>query len=78
MLNVDPRGFFYRFVAVLAGAVMIGLGLAPFLHRGDLWFGELVFAPLAVMFGIMIVAMALFKPEWLGTSPERRKRRSRS
>ena len=49
MLNTDPHGFLYRIVAVVAGLAIIGFGVGPLLHGGDLfgtnWFGELVFAP---------------------------------
>ena len=55
--------------AAIAGFAIIGFGVAPLLHGGDLfgtnWFGELVFAPLAIVLGGIVVAFALFKPEWL-------------
>ena len=80
MLNNDPRGFLYRLVAVVAGLTIAGCGLGPILKRGDLfstnWFGELVFAPLAILLGLVVVAVALFKPDWL--SVERVGRKSRS
>jgi hypothetical protein len=48
------------------------------LWRGDLhyrnWFGELVFAPFAILFGLAIIFSALFQPELLGKSPKRLKR----
>ena len=79
MLNTEPRGFLYRVVAVVAGFTIVGFGLAPILKRGDLfstnWFGELVFAPLAILLGLVVVAFALFKPEWLAV--ERVERKSR-
>jgi len=69
MLNTDPHGFLYRVVAVVAGLVIIGFGVRPLLHGGDLfgtnWFGELVFGPLAILLGLIVVCFALFKPEWL-------------
>ncbi len=69
MLNSDPHGFLYRIVAVVAGLAIVSFGVTPLLHRGDLfstnWFGELVFAPLAIVFGLIVIAFALFKPEWL-------------
>ncbi len=82
MLNVETRGFLNRFVAALAGLAMISLGAIPFLRNGDLfylnWFGGLVFAPLAVLFGFFTIFCAIFKPNWLaakrveGTSHRRR------
>jgi hypothetical protein len=79
MLNTDPHGFLYRVVAVVAGLAIIGFGLAP-LHRGDLfganWFGELVFAPLAIVLGLIVIAFAVFKPEWLVAKRVERKRRN--
>ena len=69
MLNADPHGLLYRIVAVVAGFAIVGFGAAPLLQRGDLfapnWFGELVFAPLASVLGLMVIVFALFKPEWL-------------
>ena len=69
MLNTDPHGFLYRIVAVAAGLAIAGFGAAPLLQRGDLfstnWFGELVFAPMAIVLGLMVIVFALFKPEWL-------------
>jgi hypothetical protein len=48
---------------------MIAMGVAPMISRGDVfysnWFGELVFTPLVIVFGVFTVACALFKPEWL-------------
>jgi hypothetical protein len=51
---------------------MIGLGLRPILLSGDLnyrnWFGGLVFAPLAIVFGLFVLLAALFKPQFLQTT----------
>lgn len=69
MLNSEPERALPRIVAALAGSAMICLGLAPLLHRGDMfytnWFGGLVFAPLAILFGIFVIWCALFRPKWL-------------
>lgn len=69
MLNPDQHGFLYRLVSVVAGLAIIGFGVGPLLHGGDRFgtnrFGELVFAPLAVVLGLLVVGFALFKPEWL-------------
>lgn len=79
MLNTDPHGFLYRIVAGVAGLAVIGFGVDPLLHGGDLfgtnWFGELVFAPLAIVLGLIAVCFALFKPEWLVANRIERKRR---
>jgi hypothetical protein len=54
------------------------VGDCAILWRGDLhyknWSGELVFAPFAILFGIIIILRALLKPEWLGKAPKRLKR----
>ena len=80
MLNTDPHGLLYRIVAGVAGLVIIGFGVSPLLHGGDLfgtnWFGELVFAPLAIVLGLIVVSFALFKPEWLVAKGIERKRRN--
>jgi hypothetical protein len=80
MLNADPHGFLYRIVAVVAGLAIIGFGAGPLLHSGDLfgtnWFGELVFAPLAIVLGLIVIAFALFKPEWLLAKRIERNRRN--
>jgi hypothetical protein len=79
MLNIDPHGFLYRIVAVFAGLAIIGFGAGPLLRSGDLfgtnWFGELVFGPLAIALGLIVVGFALFKPEWLLAKRIERKRR---
>ena len=79
MLNTDPHGFLYRTVAAIAGLAIIGFGVAPLLHGGNLfgtnWFGELVFAPLAIVLGLIVIAFALFKPEWLSAKRIERKGR---
>ena len=69
MLNVDPKGPLYRTVAALAGLSMTGCGLLPIVSSGSLnyrnWFGGLVFAPLAILFGLFTLLAALFKPQFL-------------
>ena len=69
MLNTDPQRPLTRIVAGLAGVAMICIGLAPLLRRGDMfytnWFDGLVFAPLAILFGIFTIWCAAFKPMWL-------------
>jgi len=59
MLNTDPQRSLPRIVAGLAGLAMIGFGCAPIFRRGDVfsanWFGELVFAPLAITFGFFTI-----------------------
>jgi hypothetical protein len=68
MFKATPHSFLFRFVVVVAGLSMIALGLAPLLQN-DLfytnWFGGLVLAPLAILFGLIIIACAIFKPDWL-------------
>jgi len=79
MANTNPHGFLHRIVAVVAGFVIIGFGAAPLLQRRDLfatnWFGELVFAPLAMVLGLMVIVSAFFKPEWLMAKRVERKHR---
>jgi hypothetical protein len=59
MLSTDPQRPLPRIVAGLAGLAMISLGVAPILKRGDIfytnWFGELVFSPLAIIFGLFTI-----------------------
>jgi hypothetical protein len=80
MLNVDFHGFLYRFIASAAGLAIAGIGFTPLLRHGDVtstnWFGGLVFAPLAILFGVFIVVCALFKPDWLANKPAGRPRRT--
>ena len=66
-------------VAGLAGLYIFAWGLGAILWRGEPlhyrnFFGELVFAPFAILFGVIIVGGALFKPEILGKAPKRLKR----
>ncbi len=69
MLNAEPTGLLSRVVAGIAGLSVIGIGVAPVIAKGDLfysnWWGGLVFAPLAIVFGAFIIFCSLFKPEWL-------------
>ncbi len=78
MFSTGPKSPLVRIVAVLAGTAVFGWGLGAILWQGDLhyknWFGELVFAPLAILFGLVIILSALFKPEILGRAPKRLKR----
>ena len=79
MLDTHPRGFLYRVLAVVAGLAIIGFGVGPLLRSGDLfgtnWFGELVFGPLAILLGLIVIGFALFKPEWLVAKKIERKSR---
>jgi hypothetical protein len=74
MLNTEPQRPLPRIVAAIAGLAMVCLGLAPLLRRGDIfytnWFGGLVFAPLAIAFGIFTIGCAVFKPNWLAARRE--------
>jgi hypothetical protein len=68
MLKVTPHSFLLRFVLTVAGISMIALGLAPLQKNGLFytnWFWGLVFAPIAILFGIFIIVCAIFKPDWL-------------
>jgi hypothetical protein len=78
MLNTDPKRPLVRIIATLAGLAIFGWGLEAFLWQRDLhyknWFGELIFAPFAILFGLAMILSALLKPEILGSSPTRLKR----
>ena len=83
MLNTEPRRPLARIVAALAGLAMVCLGAAPLIiRRGDMfytnWFGGLIFAPLAIIFGVFTIGCALFKPNWLAATHEIRTRRKDS
>ena len=69
MLNFDPRKPFYRALFLIFGATIIGVGIGPLRHGRlsyENWWGGLVFAPFAIIFGIIIVLGALFKPAIFG------------
>ena len=74
MLSTEPHRPVFRIVAGLAGLAMISLGVAPILKRGDIlytnWFGEIVFSPLAIIFGLFTIGCAVFKPSWLSARRE--------
>ena len=78
MLDTDPKRPLIRIVAALAGLSVFGWGMGAILWHGDLhyrnWYGELVFAPFAILLGLVIILSALFKPELLGKAPKRLKR----
>jgi hypothetical protein len=65
MLNFDPRKPLYRALFVLVGLVFIGLGTTALLRDSmtyDSWWGGLVFAPFAILFGTIFIVGAIFKP----------------
>ncbi len=68
MLNFDPSKPFYRVLFLAIGLSIIGVGIAH-LH-GDLLFqnawGGAVFAPFAIIFGIILILGAIFKPAIFG------------
>jgi hypothetical protein len=78
MFNSDPKGPLVRLVAALAGVSAFGWGFSAIVWRADLhyrnWFGELVFAPFAILFGLAIVLSAISKPEFLGSPAAKSKR----
>ena len=82
MQNTEPRRPLARIVAALAILAMVCLGAAPLVRRGDTfntnWFGGLVFAPFAIIFGVFTIGCALFKPDWLATTRETLRRRRNS
>jgi hypothetical protein len=75
MFNPDPNRWLNRCVALVAGLVMVSLGLRPVLlghmHYVN-WFGGLVFAPLGILFGLIVIVAAIFKPHWLQAPPGNR------
>ena len=66
MLNTDPKRSLNRIVFIALGIAAIGLGLAPLRH-GHLfyenWWGGPVFGPVAILFGLLFVLGAIFKPD---------------
>jgi hypothetical protein len=66
MLNPNPKRPVNRVIFVALGVTAIGLGLAPLLH-GHLfyqnWWGGMVFGPLAIIFGVLFIVGAIFKPD---------------
>jgi hypothetical protein len=66
MLDPNPKRPLNRVVFVVLGITAIGLGLAPLRH-GHLFYqnvwGGIVFGPLAILFGILFILGALFKPD---------------
>jgi len=80
MLNPDPKAFTIRIVVSLLGFSAICIGLKHLL-RGDLsylnWFNGLVFAPIPVIFGVLMILAAVFKPEYLTSGSTRRRDKQR-
>ena len=78
MFNADPKRPLVWIVAFLEGCAVLSGGFGAILWRGDLhytnWFGQLVFAPFAILLGSAMILAALFKPEVLGRPPTRSKR----
>jgi len=66
LFDLQPNRHLFRVVIVLAGLSFIGLGLGAF-RKGFLfypnWWGGVIFVPLAVIFGVIFILSALFKPK---------------
>jgi hypothetical protein len=66
MLDSNPKRRLNRAVLIFLGLTAVGLGLASLRH-GHLfyenWWGGLVFGPLAVLFGLLFILGAIFKPD---------------
>jgi hypothetical protein len=76
MLNFDPRRPIYRALFLVLGAVMIGFGLTPLRHGSasyETWWGGSAFAPFAIIFGVIILVGAIFKPTIFGRQPGKSK-----
>jgi hypothetical protein len=66
MLNPDPNRRFNRAVILLLGTTAVGLGLAPVLYGRWFylnWWGGPVFGPISIIFGLVLIFGALFKPK---------------
>jgi hypothetical protein len=78
MFSSDTKSPLTRVVVAVGGLTAFGWGFSAIFWRGDLhytnWFGELVFAPFAILFGLLMIFGALFKPEMLGRPASRTKR----
>ena len=61
----NAKKLFARIGAILVALMIIGTGSIPLLLKGNLfysnWRGALVFAPLAVLVGIFLLYLILFK-----------------
>jgi hypothetical protein len=68
VFKVQHFGFLRRVIVSILGISAISLGTVSLLRGGlfySNWIGELVFAPLAILFGVLIIACDIFKPDWL-------------
>jgi uncharacterized membrane protein len=65
MWNVNPTKPVFRVLFVFFGITLLAFGLAalktPLLSRRN-WWGGLVFGPFAIIFGLVFILGALFKP----------------
>jgi len=66
MWNVDPAKPIYRALFVIFGIMCLAFGLTalknPTLSYRN-WWGGLVFGPFAIIFGLVFILGALFKPK---------------
>jgi len=66
MLNPDPKRPLNRIIFIAFGVAAIGFGLAPLRH-GHLfyqnWWGGMEFGPLAILFGVLFILGAIFRPD---------------
>ncbi len=66
MWHINPAKPIFRALFALLGFVFLSLGLAalktPLLSYRN-WWGGLIFAPFVILFGLVIILGALFKPK---------------
>jgi hypothetical protein len=66
MFNADPKRPLSRAIFMALGLTAIGLGLAPLRHGRffyENWWEGLVFGLLAILFGLLFILGAIFKPD---------------
>jgi hypothetical protein len=67
MLNANPKTPLNRSIFVIVGITFLVIGLAALRH-GHLfsyqtWWGGTAFGPFAIIFGIVFILGAIFKPD---------------
>ena len=66
MLNPDPKKLRNRVIFFIFGLVLIGLGTAAFRHSPissyQTWWGGMAFGPFSIIFGLVFILGAIFKP----------------
>jgi hypothetical protein len=67
MLNADPKNPHNRAIFIMVGTTFVGVGLIALRHSPifsyQTWWGGMAFGSFAILFGLVFILGAIFKPD---------------